>query len=199
MLKTDSLFDNPLFVFALEAEAGVLFSNDNVLYTGVGKLNAAYSLTKKILTNRPSIIINLGSAGSNKFAKESIICCTQFVQRDMDAALLGYQLYETPFSEEKNKLRYGINILFLEEGICGSGDNFEVEHRSSFYDVVDMEAYALAYISKKEKIPFLCLKYITDGADDSAVEDWKIMVDKAAKALRISVNRVINDYTSERS
>jgi len=36
-----------------------------------------------------------------------------------------------------------------------------------------MEAYALAKVCYKEKIPFVSFKYITDGADEQAHEDWE--------------------------
>ena len=71
----------------------------------------------------------------------------------------------------------------LPEGICGTGDNFEMGHAATAYNVVDMEAYALAMIAMKENIPFLCLKYISDGADDNAADDWVIQVHKAAAAF----------------
>ncbi len=187
----DLLNKNPLFVFALESEASTEFDGLNILYTGVGKVNATYALTKRVGESRPSIIVNLGSAGSNKFARESIICCQQFIQRDMDAQSIGCQKYQTPFSEEAEiPLKHGLSVSFLENGICGTGDNFEVGHSSSDYDVIDMEAYALASVAKNEDIPFLCLKYISDGADDNAAEDWEIMVHRAAKALKLALNRI---------
>ena len=37
---------------------------------------------------------------------------------------------------------------------------------------------------KEEKLPFLCLKYISDGADGNAVDDWSTEVKKAAQKLR---------------
>jgi len=52
------------------------------------------------------------------------------------------------------------------------------------YNVIDMEAYALAVTAKKENIPFLCLKYISDGADGLAADDWSLNVHKAAKAFK---------------
>ena len=55
-------------------------------------------------------------------------------------------------------------------------------HISLDYNVVDMEAYALAVVAMQEDIPFLCLKYISDGADDNAAEDWLVQVHKAAMA-----------------
>jgi len=171
-----------LFCFALESEAAEVFKGNNVLFTGIGKVNAAYELTKAIQKKRPSVIINLGSAGSSCFQKGEVICCTKFVQRDMDVQGLGFALYETPLSGLPPVLEYGLLMDNLPEGICGTGDNFEMGHCSDAYNVVDMEAYALAMIAMKENIPFLSLKYISDGADDNAAEDWTVQVHKAAIA-----------------
>ena len=51
----------------------------------------------------------------------------------------------------------------------------------------------------KENIPFLCLKYISDGADGNAAEDWTVQVHKAALAYGniFKLNR--NNVTSETS
>lgn len=185
------LFENPLFVFALEVEAAELFTEYHPMFVGVGKVNAAYHLTKRIAKSKPSIIINLGSAGSNAFPKGSVVCCTQFVQRDMDATGIGCAKYETPFSEVKAILEYGIMMEGLPLGICGTGDNFEVAHSVPVYNVIDMEAYSLAYIASQEQIPFLCLKYISDGADDSAADDWSTSVKNAAKALRSNIDDIL--------
>lgn len=174
---------NVLFVFALEMEAAEVFNQHKSLFTGIGKVNASYQLTKAIHLNKPDLIVNLGSAGSSSFTKGDVICCTQFVQRDMDVRGLGYELYETPFSNVPTVLKYGLSMENLPVGICGTGDNFEMTHSETKYDVVDMEAYALAIIAMKEDIPFLCLKYISDGADDTAAEDWSVLVHKAALAF----------------
>lgn len=189
MIK-ELLNKNPLYVFALKSEASDKFVNESPLFIGVGKVNAAYHLTKQIAQNKPSIIINLGSAGSNFFERGAVICCTQFIQRDMNVTTLGCELYETPFSNTKPILKYGIRVHGVQEGICGTGDSFEVSHNTSDYNIVDMEAYPLAYIAKKEDIPFLCLKYISDGADDNAAEDWNITVKKAAEALRQAIDEL---------
>ncbi len=56
----DVLNENPLFVFAMPEEASQEFNDKNILITGVGKANAAYSLTKQIsISAAPSIIVNL--------------------------------------------------------------------------------------------------------------------------------------------
>ena len=171
-----------LFLFALESEAAEVFKDCNTIFTGIGKVNAAYELTKALQHHQPKLIINLGSAGSNRFQKGDVVCCTQFVQRDMDVRGLGFKQYETPLSGIPTLLEYGLHFDGLPTGICGTGDSFEMEHSSTLYNVVDMESYALALIAKKENIPFLCLKYITDGADDNAADDWTELVHKAALA-----------------
>lgn len=174
--------ENVLFSFALAAEAAEVFEGYNSLITGIGKVNAAYELTKAIQNKRPSLVVNLGSAGSNYFQRGEVVYCTKFVQRDMDVRGLGYELYETPLSGLPPLLEYGLAMEGIREGVCGTGDNFEMGHAVTAYNIVDMEAYALAMITMKENIPFLCLKYISDGADDNAAEDWTIQVHKAAVA-----------------
>lgn len=184
------LQENALYVFALKQEAGNVFRNVPKIYTGVGKINAAIRLTEALITVKPSIIINLGSAGSPTYARQAIVCCTKFIQRDMDVTPLGFKKYATPFSKQGPILEYGLKVNNLPEGICGTGDNFETAHRTNDYNVLDMEAYALALVAKKNKIPFLCLKYISDGADGKAKDDWPVMVKYAAKALKTTLDRM---------
>lgn len=173
-----------LFVFALPSEAAEEFNEVNKIIVGIGKVNAAYELTKAILYNKPKLIINLGSAGSNTFKKGEVVCCTKFIQRDMDVRGLGFQKYETPLSDIPITLDYGIKMQGMEEGVCGTGDSFEMNHSCMEYNVIDMESYALAVVAWREQIPFLCLKYISDGADGAAAEDWSIQVHNAAVAFK---------------
>ncbi len=181
---TKELLQQALFVFALESEAADAFAHCNHLFTGIGKVNAAYMLSKQIMQQRPQLIINLGSAGSSHFKKGDVVCCTKFIQRDMDVRGLGFALYETPLSGITPVLEYGLQYNSLPTAVCGSGDNFEMNHVATAYHVVDMEAYALALVAMKENIPFLCLKYISDGADGSAAEDWTVQVHLAAAKFR---------------
>ncbi len=173
-----------LFVFALESEAADEFINYNTLITGIGKVSATYALTKHLLQTKPSLIVNLGSAGSGQFKRGEVICCSKFIQRDMDVRGLGFQQYETPFSNLPVLLEYGMILPGLPQGICGTGDTFEMKHFCNDYNVIDMEAYTLALIAMKENVPFLCLKYISDGADGLAADDWSVNVHKAAKAFK---------------
>ncbi|MFV0605436.1 MAG: hypothetical protein ACK5NK_06290 [Niabella sp.] len=181
-----------VFVFALESEAAGEFDTCKKLICGIGKVNAAYELSKYITNQRPKLIVNLCSAGRTFFNRGDVVCCKKFIQRDMDVRGLGYELYETPLSNEPVLQEYGLTIEGLPTGTCGTGDNFEMNHLSNSYNVVDMEAFALAHVARKENIPFLCLKYISDGANSGAADDWTALVHKAAKALRNTLFPVKN-------
>ena len=170
--------NNILIVSALEVETQGQLEDYDVLYTGVGKVNATMNIMHRLKDYnfvRPNLIINYGTAGSRKIKKKTLVDCTKFVQRDMDVTGLGFMRGETPFEKEP-PLIIETNSPFNPIGrnaTCGTGDCF-VEDKSQYYgEVVDMEAYALAKVCWNYAIPFISFKYITDGADEQAHEDWE--------------------------
>lgn len=178
--------ENALIVFALEAESSDLFDAYRVLYTGVGKVQATLSLSLELTKSKPDLVINMGTAGSRNFKAADIVNPISFVQRDMDATALGFQAFQTPFASCPPVLSYGLRLPSLPQAICGTGDNFSVheEFGDGLYDVVDMEAYALASTCKVYDVPFLCLKYISDGADGEADMDWNSALKDTAQKLK---------------
>lgn len=180
----------PLVVIALELEGQGLFeqADVSVLYTGLGKVNAALSLARRLATLRaqgalPKMVVNFGTAGSRTFATGSVIACRQFVQRDMDVTGLGFALGETPFETLPPTLSFPVVFTSLPEGICGTGDRFETGAAGLACDVIDMEAYALAKACLVEGVTLACAKYISDGADHTAADDWQASLPKAAAAF----------------
>ena len=179
-----------LLVCALEVETQGQLDNYDVLYTGVGKVNATLKLTQKFGKYGSYIpydlVINYGTAGSRKYKKGELVDCTKFIQRDMDVTGLGFQRGETPF-EKQPPLVIETESLFNPIGknaTCGSGDSF-VEDRSQYYgEVVDMEAYALSKVCYHYQIPFISFKYISDGADDNANDDWDENVSKGIEVFK---------------
>lgn len=177
----------PLLVFAMKEESRDVFADYDVLHTGIGKVNAAHALSTYLRDNKPSLVINMGTAGSRKHSGGTIVNCTQFIQRDMDVTHLGFERWKTPFSDDPVVIEYGKAIKEFPQGVCGTGDNFDATDNANNFDVVDMEAYALALICQREDIPFLCLKYISDGADDAADVDWNEALLTAAEKLKDSL------------
>lgn len=179
----------PLLVFAMEQESQDVFGAYDVLHSGIGKVNASYALTNRLAKSKPSMVINMGTAGSRKHKGGSIINCTSFVQRDMDVTFLGFPKWQTPFSPDPVQIDYGKALDGFTQGICGTGDNFDATENAAHFDVVDMEAYALALICQREKIPFLCLKYVSDGANDEADTDWAAALHHTAEQLRQALKK----------
>ena len=159
-----------LIVCALEMETQGQLDDYNVIYTGVGKVNAAYKLTRHLVTfGCPKRVINFGTAGSRALPIGKLVECTKFVQRDMDKTALGFEKAETAFETDVPRI-----IEFGDGLICGTGDNFvqDIMKEMPMINVFDMEAYALAKICKLHDIKFKCFKYISDYANDESSNDW---------------------------
>ena len=169
-----------LIVCALEVETQGQLNDYDVLYTGVGKVNATFELTRKFGKYGSHIpydlVVNYGTAGSRKIKKKTLVDCTKFIQRDMDVTGLGFLKGQTPFENSVPMILDFDHIEFNPIGrkaTCGTGDNF-AEDKSQYYgEVVDMEAYGLAKVCYLYDLPFISFKYITDGADEQAHEDWE--------------------------
>ena len=170
---------NRIFVAALKEETPNL---DFFHFTGVGKINATYNLTKIIDKFKPKEIINYGTAGAIDTKLNGIIECTKFYQRDMDVSkLMNLKIGQTPFDNINE-------IINSEKGYsCGSGDNFVTGKIPIKVDVVDMEAYALAKICQQKAIDFYCLKFISDNADGDAAHDWSQQLAIGAKLFSAEI------------
>ncbi len=172
-------------VMALPGESQGLFEKENipVLYTGIGKVNAALTAMDVIHKTKCKVMINLGTAGSSKFKTHDLVEVSTFVQRDMDISPLGFKVGETPF----DPLPGGIELIpyfpELAKGVCGTGDSFETGAPKVSCDLVDMEGYALAKVCRKMGVQLISLKYITDGADHNAHNDWEANLVHGAKRL----------------
>ena len=168
----------------------------NVLYTGVGKINATYKLTERLTDYnwaRPKLVINYGTAGSRKLPIGELVDCTKFIQRDMDASGLGFMKCQTPFEKEVPIILDYDHVQFNPIGKelrCGTGDNFVQTDKDTYSDVFDMEAYALAKVCFVYDVDFISFKYITDNADETSPKDWK---DNCSDGIKEFKERVLNE------
>jgi adenosylhomocysteine nucleosidase len=177
-----------IVVIALRVESAGEFEAAGVpvLYCGVGKVNAAIALTKELSRyvqqgEEMPLVVNFGSAGSRCFAPGTLVACQEFVQRDMDVSGLGFALGVTPYDEAPSALIFDPVFTDLPAAVCGSGDSFATADIEVDCAVIDMEAYALAKVCWHENARFACVKYVTDGADHAAADDWQRNVHVAAE------------------
>ncbi len=177
-----------LVVVALQTESAGVFEAAGVpiVHCGVGKINAAVSLTRELgryecLGQPLPLVINFGSVGSHCHPTGTLVECHEFVQRDMDARALGLALGVTPFDDVPKKLSFGRVFTTLPEAVCGSGDSFVSSTVDIECAVVDMEAYALAKVCWIYGTKFACAKFVTDGMNHDAASEWQQNVHRAAE------------------
>jgi adenosylhomocysteine nucleosidase len=181
----------PLVVMALPLESRDEFARIAVpvLYTGIGKVNAAIVLTRELAARRAAgvalpLVLNFGTAGSPSLPTHSLVACNRFVQRDMDVSGLGFAPGVTPYEDGvPAELAFPPVFDGLAQTVCGSGDRFETGAPRVACDLIDMEAYALAKVCWLEGVAFGCAKYVTDGADHAAAYDWRQNLPRAARAF----------------
>jgi len=175
-----------LIVSALRQE---LSDIDDVLYTGVGKVNATYKLTELLTRvygkDRFDLVINYGTAASKTYS--GLVDCTKFIQRDMDATPMGLKIGETPFDNEPSMIDFShIKNPIGKNLTCYTGDSFVTDIQ--YMDVVDMEAYALAKTCRNLEIDFVSYKYISD---DGNADDWEKNCGKGVEEFKKLLNEIL--------
>jgi len=175
-----------LIVSALRQE---LSDIDDVLYTGVGKVNATYKLTELLTRvygkDRFDLVINYGTAASKTYS--GLVDCTKFIQRDMDATPMGLKIGETPFDNEPSMIDFShIKNPIGKNLTCYTGDSFVTDIQ--YMDVVDMEAYALAKTCRNFGIDFVSYKYISD---DGNAGDWEKNCGKGIEEFKKLLNEIL--------
>ena len=189
-----------MIVCALKRETqGQLDDDYDVVYTGVGKINATFHLYGKLgeiynsYQELPKLVINYGTAGSRELPIGELVDCTKFIQRDMNVTCLGFMRGETPFEEDVPLVLDSVKVKFNPIGkhyVCGSGDNFveDIENEIDYIDVFDMEAYALAKVCHHYHIPFISFKYITDNVNERSSKDWEENCSDGIKKFKEIIN-----------
>ena len=180
---------NIMIVSALREEVRGL--NESVVFTGVGKINATKKLERqfgKSSFRLPDLVINYGTAGktTESLSVGNLYEVGKFVQRDMMVTELGFKEYETPFDA----------TYIIENGrsdlTCGTGDSFWTPKNKKNFEIVDMEAYALAKVCQDYGVKFRCFKFISDGGNP---DEWKENVSKGSVLFANKLKQIREEET----
>ena len=158
----------------------------DVIYTGVGKINAAIKATQTLegLDPNETIVINYGSAGGPDAFVSHLFKCKTFVQRDMDARPFTKETI-TPFDDIiYPKLDNNEFIEFGSGLTCYTQDKFE----KTPLVVHDMEAYSIAKVCKIYGFDFTSYKYISDSGNHI---DWE---NNHNKGIELFLQKLKEDY-----
>lgn len=161
-----------LILTALQDELGgpYPFGNVDVVFTGVGKINAAVAATEAIQKLHPSMVVNYGTAGKITPSLNGLIEIARVIQRDMITEPLAPR-GTTPYSP--------LPVTFTSghgSATCGTGDSFVTSTdpwlTTHGIDLVDMELFAIAHVCQRHSIPWRAFKFITDDANDFSAQEW---------------------------
>jgi adenosylhomocysteine nucleosidase len=172
---------NRVIFIALEEEFPISMAPQgyNVVYTGIGKVNAARTVARYLTANpHTQRVYNYGTAGAeDDSVAGELLEVNAVIERDMDLTPLGLPKFVT--QEKQVPFIYTSNRD--TEIICGTGDSFA--RPKSPYHIVDMEAYAIANVCRSFGVSdFYCYKYISDtNSDEDPGEAWKENVSKGAE------------------
>jgi adenosylhomocysteine nucleosidase len=161
-----------LIITALESELkrSSLPNGVEIVYSGVGKINAAITALKAIDQYAPKRILNFGTAGKINPQIDGLLEIGKVIQRDMNAEPLSPR-GNTPFCIRPQE------YLSTGQYICGTGDSFVTARdpwlHNQNVDVVDMELFAIASVAHQHNIPWQSFKYITDDANENSGDDWQ--------------------------
>ena len=160
------------YIMATEQEYGpALRSRINPLITGVGPVEAAVAVTERLTrleacSSLPTLVVSLGSAGSNRLEPCGLYQASSVSWRDMDASALGFPAGVTPFLDLPAVLPLGPFIPGIQLATLSTGA--DVVSGAEAYarigaDMVDMETYAVLRACQRFGLPLIALRGISDG------------------------------------
>ncbi len=186
----------------IEFHTGTLNSKRVVIARcGIGKVFAAACATAMILKFSPRLIVNTGVGGAltSDLRCGDMVVADRLVQHDMDTSAIGDPV---GLISGINKIffesdRYAVTALVgaaeelslsVKRGIIATGDKFVADSETKAAivknfgaNVCEMEGAAIAQVAYVSQTPFVVVRAISDGADDSSRMDYPTFLAMAAK------------------
>jgi adenosylhomocysteine nucleosidase len=185
-----------LFVMAAESEYGpALRARITPLITGIGPIEAAVKLTAAIsaMTERPKLIVSLGSAGSALLAQTEIYQVTGVAYRDMDASPLGFERGRTPLLDLPAHVPLPHHVPGLPSASLSTGATIVsgAAYAAIAEEMVDMETFAHLRAAQHFDLPLIGLRGISDGTEDlRQLTDWTQYLHVIDEKLAVAVDRL---------
>lgn len=186
----------------------------DVVTTGVGMMNTTYALTRKVCTDKPTLVVQAGIAGSFHpiYAPGMVVTVREEMVGDLgvlqqgewqDVFDMGLDKENTsPWHEKKlvNPHKNLLNKLPLEcvraitvNQVSTDMDSIQ-RMRDKYQPVVEsMEGAAFHYVCLKEGIPFLQIRAISNMVGERNKSKWKMA--EAITSLNEQLIKLLNQIT----
>lgn len=176
-----------------------------VIVCGIGKVNAASAAQALIMRYQPSIIINIGVAGAvNPDLKVCDVCVVnKAVQYDFDVTAID----DVPVGYIQNiKQQYIFTDKTIFEKLSkkykavtvATADRFSFKSSEAEFikalggDLRDMELGAIAQVCFLNNMPFISVKTVSDTAEGSPAQEFKINLDKSTACVKEYIGDVMS-------
>jgi adenosylhomocysteine nucleosidase len=174
----------PLVAVALAEEAAYL-GDRRVVLTGPGKVAAATSIAAAIAEERPSMVLNVGTAGALRPQHDGVYRIGRVIEHDLDhlaiEALTGARFPNSIDLDPSSEIVLATGDVFVQDPVVR-------DRLAEHAHLVDMEGYAVARACMVLGVPCTMLKVVSDEASHEALASWKATVDLAARAIAEAVD-----------
>ncbi len=176
-----------------------------IVYSGIGKVNAAYATTLLCEHFAPDLIISTGVSGGLGRSKilEAVVA-TATVQHDADTSPLGdpvglvSTVNKIYFETDTKTTDLFCSVLGAKKGVIACGDQFiaDAEKSKRIVDLFgaiacDMESGAIGQIAYLMGTPYAVVRCISDGADENADISFETLCTKASVLLHDAVEKAV--------
>ena len=179
-------------------EAGIVFS-------GIGKVNAAYACTLLCREFSPEFIITTGlSGGLGRSNVLETVVATATCQHDSDTTALGDPIglvstvNKIYFPTDEKLTDLFCRLTGAKKGVFACGDQFVADKEKARkivdnFDAIacDMESGAIGQVAYLAGVPYVAVRIISDGANEGAPISFSELTEKASVLLYDAVKKAV--------
>ena len=190
---------NMLIVAATDFEITSLkIRKKHVLFTGVGMVNTAVSLTKELVSNKYDLVINMGVAGA--FSEDLVNGCVVEVIED-NFSEIGFEndlefmqftdfniqtrFYSSPRTNLKQVRAITVNTVH------GNNDTISEIVKREKADIETMEGASVFKVCEEFNTHCLQIRSISNRIEKRNTDQWDL--DLAIRNLNFEVEKIINN------
>ena len=176
-----------------------------IVFSGIGKVNAAYACTLLCREFSPEFIITTGlSGGLGRSNVLETVVATSTCQHDSDTTALGDPIglvstvNKIYFPADEKLTDLFCRLTGAKKGVFACGDQFVADKEKAQkivdnFDAIacDMESGAIGQVAYLAGIPYVAVRIISDGANEGAPISFSELTEQASVLLYDAVKKAV--------
>ena len=176
-----------------------------IVFSGIGKVNAAYACTLLCREFSPEFIITTGlSGGLGRSNVLETVVATATCQHDSDTTALGDPIglvstvNKIYFPADEKLTDLFCRLTGAKKGVFACGDQFVADKEKARkivdnFDAIacDMESGAIGQVAYLAGVPYVAVRIISDGANEGAPISFSELTEKASVLLYDAVKKAV--------